>query len=397
MKLLTIKRLVVATVVAVAIGSAAGAVAPPPDTPLPLPDVIFYGTTTGDGGQLIQAGTVKAVLPRGIVSTSIGDIPGTDYSYSLAVPLSMYDPDNGVYEAGSAQLGEAVSFYIDDTLAYYRDDSGLTHNEFVIPNDAVGETYVLDLTIVGPDAYPLGDVNANGWRDSADALLVLKYDVGLIPGVVDFPPGPRTIYLPLCDIVQDGQCNSSDALRILQCDVRLPGVDCPDDNPITLTMSGLSSAGDATLVLRTEIVEGPEPDTITVRVIADDPLADLGAASLELRYDDALLAPQTCTENPDGWLDAAACNAEFGPGVARLSGAAIAGAGEGAVLAEITFRVLDPDRAVDDLVAALELAPDRVFDVEGQNLAWRAEGTPDTPPPAQRYRLYLPLIGIGGQ
>ncbi|MFQ5343639.1 MAG: hypothetical protein ACE5F6_19025, partial [Anaerolineae bacterium] len=348
-----LRRMVFVGIVLLIIASAAGsAAAPPPDTPLPLPDAIFYGTTTRDDGQLIQAGTVAATLPRGeIISGQIGEITGTGYTYSLVVPLSMYDPDNGNYAADSARTDEAISFYINDVLASFRDENGLTSSTFVIPQNAIGGAYLMDLAVVGPDAYPPGDVNANGWRDSADALLVLKYDVGLIQGVVEFPPGPRTIYLPLCDIVQDGQCNSSDALRILQCDVRLPGVDCPTHSSIVLAQATAAPTYGARLVLRTEVEAGAEPDTITVRVTADDPEAKLGAASLELRYDAGRLAPEACVENPDGSLDAAACNIGFSPDVVRLNAATIRGAGGAeapleslstTVLAEATFRLLDP-------------------------------------------------------
>ncbi len=377
MKSLSIsKRLIVAGAALVVLASAAALAASLPDTPLPLPDVIFYGTTTRNG-ESVTAGTVKAVLPRGgIVSAPIGEIAGTGYSYALPVPLSMYDPDNGIYEADSARVGEAINFYIDDTPALFQDDNGITASEFAIPEDAVGETYIVDLVITGPGGYPLGDVNANGRRDSADALLVLKYDIGLIAGVDYFPPGPGTVYLPLCDIIEDGQCNSSDALRILQCDVGMPGVDCPAVPSAAVTALSLSGpTDDATLVLRTEIEGGPQPDTITVRVVADDPLAELGAASLELHYDAALLAPEACIENPSGLLDAAVCNAAFAPGVVRFNAVSTAGAGEEAVLTEITFRVLDPDSATDALAGALVLAVDGVFDIKGGDLDWRVEMT----------------------
>lgn len=391
MKLLsTPKWLIVAAALLVVLASAAALAAVPPDTPLPLPDVIFYGTTTYSG-ELVTEGTVKAVLPRGgVVSAPIGEITGTDYTYALAVPLSMYDdPENATFAADSARVGEAISFYIDDVQALFQDDNGITTSEFVIPEDAAGETYILDLTLTGPSGYPLGDVNANGRRDSADALLVLKYDIGLMDGVDDFPPTPGTIYVPLCDIVEDGQCNSSDALRILQCDVGMPGVDCPDDNPVAQALGLLAPMDDATLVLRTEIEGGPQPDRVTVRVIAEDPLAELGAASLELRYDAALLAPEACTENPDGLLDAAACNAAFAPGVVRFNAVSTAGAGgdDGTALAEITFRVLDP-AAIEDPGGALTLMPDGVFDIEGNDLPWRVEGVPSV----QQHHLYLPLV-----
>ena len=388
MKLLSSKRLIIIAVSLVVLASAAALAAIPPDTPLPLPDVIFYGTTTRNG-ELVTEGTVKVMLPRGdVISAPIGEIAGTDYTYALAVPLSMYDPDNDIYEAGSARTGEAISFYIDAMPALFQDDNGITASEFVIPEDAVGETYIVDLVITGPSGYPLGDVNASGRRDSADALLVLKYDIGLMDGDENFPPAPGKIYLPLCDIIEDGQCNSSDALRILQCDVGMPGVDCPDDNPVAQALGLLAPMDDATLVLRTEIEGGPEPDTVTIRVIADDPLAELGAASLELRYDAALLAPEACIENPSGLLDAAACNAKFRPDAVRFNAISTtgAGAGDGTVLAEITFRVLDP-AAIEHLDGALTLAPDGVFDIEGGDLAWRIKGTL-----AQHYHLYLPFV-----
>ena len=374
-----IRQLVFAGLVAVIAASFAVSAAPPPGTPLPLPDVIFYGTTTV-AGELVENGTVKALLPRGsIVSAPIAPIAGTDYTYALVVPLSMYDPDTGVYAADSVRMGEAINFYIDDVPALFQDEGGITRSEFVIPADAVGQTYILNLTLAGAEAYPLGDVNASGRRDSADALLVLRYDVGLITGVYDFPPPPRTIYLPLCDIIADGQCNSSDALRILQCDVRMSGVECPADTPTVLALRELIAPTDgAALVLRTELEAGPKPGLATVRVIADDPQAALGAVSLELRYDVDLLSPEACRENPNGTLDAAACNVAFRSGAVRLNGVATAGAGDGAVLAEITFRLLglpafkEPDSARKDLARAVWLAVDGVFDLEGNELPWRA-------------------------
>ena len=37
----------------------------------------------------------------------------------------------------------------------------------------------MTIDVSGPGSYPPGDVNVSGKRDSADALMVLKYDVGL--------------------------------------------------------------------------------------------------------------------------------------------------------------------------------------------------------------------------
>jgi len=67
-----LKWLIVVGAAVVVLVFATVSAAPPPDTPLPLPDVIFYGTTSRDG-EPVADGTVKAILPRGdVVSTSIG-------------------------------------------------------------------------------------------------------------------------------------------------------------------------------------------------------------------------------------------------------------------------------------------------------------------------------------
>jgi hypothetical protein len=388
----------VATVVVVSAES------PPQDTPLPLPDVTFYGATIRDDGTLIRNGTISAMLPRGtIISGEIAQVTGTNYTYSMAVPLSMYSPDNGNYAPGSVRAGEAIRFYVNNVLAHYRDANGFTHNEFVVPDDAMGQTYVLTLTLIGPDAYPTGDVNANGRRDAADALLVLKYDVGLISGVTDFPPPQRTIYLPLCDIVEDGQCNSSDALRILQCDVGLPDVDCPDQTPVVRLQDLVMSSPDAPLVLRIEVVPGADPDHVVVRLMADDPQVKLGAASLDLRYDADLLAAEACTENPDGSLDAAACNVGFRSDAVRLNAVTLRGAGgaetptaspTATVLAEVTFRLRDPAavEAAGGVARVLSLAASGVFDANGDDLAWRLDRGVSATPSAGGSDLYLPLI-----
>jgi len=410
-----LRRLLVAGLLAVvATVAVVSAEPPPPDTPLPLPDVTFYGATIRDDGTLIRSGTISVTLPRGtIIRGKIAEITGTDYTYSLVVPLSLYNPDNGNYAPGSVQTGETIRFYVNNTLAHYRDANGFTHNEFVVPSDGMGQAYILNLTLIGPDGYPTGDVNANGRRDSADALLVLKYDVGLISGVTEFPPAQRTIYLPLCDIVEDGQCNSSDALRILQCDVGLPDVDCPGQAPTVRLQDVVMSSADAPLVLRLEIKSGPEPNRVTVRVIADDPEVKLGAASLDLRYDADLLTAEGCVENPDGSLDAAVCNVGFRPDAVRLNAVTLRSAkapealpdsATATVLAEVTFRLRDPAAMeatggiTGGVTKALALAVNGVFDVNGDDLAWRTESGADASlPTSGPYDLYLPMIFRNGE
>lgn len=65
---------------------------------------------------------------------------------------------------------------------------------------------------VGASAATLGDVNGDGNVNSNDALMILKYSVGLEAG--DFLTNRA-------DMNGDGQINSSDALTVLKTSVGL--------------------------------------------------------------------------------------------------------------------------------------------------------------------------------
>ena len=365
--------------------------------PLPLPSVVFYGVASGTGGPL-AAGLVKVALPGGgFISAPIGAVTGTGYNYSVALPLGMPSAGTSLGDPQMAALGDTIRFYMNDTLALFKDQSGIARAQFTIPAGVVGEPYLMNLSLVGPEAFPLGDVNASGARDSADSLLVLRYDVGLTMGGATFPPPPRTIYVPLCDIVDDGRCNSSDALRILQCDAGMPGVVCP------LASTGVSIASlpdmmtdTARLTLRTDFSTGPAADVVTVRLVADDPLAQLGAATIDLQYDPVTALGPTCEADPAGSLDGAFCNSTYLTGTARISTVSVKSAGTKAVLAALTFRLADrsitgsPAALGEYLSRTITLAPQSVFDAEGEPLAWRL-GSPQ----AKETRIYLPLVARG--
>jgi len=377
-------------------------------TPLPLPDVLFHGVVLRNNEPL-TSGTVKAILPRGaVVSVAVTPIAGADYSYALAVPLSQYLPDLGGYAADSARPGEALRFLVNDAPAAFRDANGITTDQFVIPAGGVGQAYRLDPTLVGPESYPLGDVNANGVRNSADALLILKYDVGLIAGDTNFPPAPGKIYLPLCDIVQDGKCNSGDALRVLQCDAQMPGVSCPSGATVataqTFEVSETSKVSatqtfevsetskvSVDLIFRSELLRGPAADEVTVRVQAINPAGSLGAAALQLRYDASRLTVVTCAADPAATLDGAICNPAYRPDTVWLNAIAARGAADGAALAEVRFRLLGPGQ-VQDL--PLQLAVDGAFDTAGRDLPWRVAQTFESLPwkGLETPKVYLPMI-----
>jgi hypothetical protein len=370
--------------------------APPP---LPLPDVTLYGRVTR-AGETLSSGTVKAILPDGVaVTASIKPITGTEFSYKLVVPLYMSGTHTLARTPGGILTGDVIRLLVNDQPAFYQDGvTQLTMSQLAImsagaASTAAGRSYELNLSLAGPDSYPIGDVNANGLRNAADAMLALKYDIGMIHGVTNFPPGPNTVYLPLCDIVANGQCDSGDALRILQCDVGTPGVTCPTDRfPGWLRVAQAPMAGAMT---RFEVaaIDGDDPTNVEVQVLLASGAAQFGAASLELHYDSALFAPVTCSENPGEALDMVVCNPTFAPGSVRFSAIAATGAADGAGLVTVRFQRIGAGE--NDLSAHFWLTSDGVTDQEGNELAWGEAGTDiDTGPDLDRDPAANPGTGV---
>ncbi len=356
---------------------------------MPQPDALFYGVALRDGA-VMESGTLTAILPRGgVVTTEIAPIAGTDYNYALAVPLSYYDAGATPTASDSARIAETISFTVNGIPAVLRDATGISYQAYRI--DAAGSGYAVTVDISGPGSYPLGDVNVSGRRDSADALLVLKYDVGLTPGVTTWPPGPGTVYLPLCDVTQDGRCNSTDALRILMCDVALAS--CPAAAG-TAAVEEISLDDAQPAFFRLE--QQPDGNEWTVRVVTESPHAPLGVTVLNLTYDPARVKVVSCSENPAGRTDLAACNPAYAEGTVRYTGITTGGIVEAAPLAEVRFEVLDATFA-EQLAAGAplaELAVEAAFDVDLNAL--RPEVTvPGNDEPAMPKPIYLPLIVNG--
>ena len=356
------------------------ATTPPQNAPLPVPDVMFYGTATIDG-VVVTSGTVTAVLPRGgQVSATIAPIQGTDYNYMLAVPLNVFDdPDTAELPVDAMVSNDILYFKINDINARYEDAYDVLVEAFTIPNDAMGETYILDLMIINVDNYVAGDVNVDGRCDVADALLMLHYHQGLASAGENFPPAPGEIYLPLCDIVANGLCDDADALRVLRCDVGIPTTYCPPSVPVAAS----TPSPDMPLVFRL-VVDSDQGAGLNVRVIADDTERQLGAASLELGYDVDQLTMESCVQDPLGALDMGVCSASS----ARLNAVAITGASTGTVLAELTFTPMVTG-SVASLVEGLELKVNDAFDLDGQALAWTSAPLQIATFPTN---IFLPLI-----
>ena len=84
-----------------------------------------------------------------------------------------------------------------------------------------------------------------------------------------------------------------------------------------------------------------------MQVLADDPSSAFGAATLEMNYDPVLLQPESCFQDSEGTLSLALCNLDFAPGVARFNALTTEGVISDTVLAEVTFRVLDPTQGLE--------------------------------------------------
>lgn len=415
------------------------AAAPAAAGPLPLPDLLIYGKVTNATGDPLESGTIKALLHgQTIASAQIRGIRGTGYTYLLVVPTGMVAPGSTDRDSRRVIAGDLLTFTVDDRPAYYQDSAtSLTVDQLRVPAGAAGSSVVLDLALPDAMRYLIGDVNANGARNAADAMLTLKYDIGLIHGVTSFPPGPNTVYLPLCDIVENGRCDSSDALRILQCDVGLAGVTCPTETIGAVNHAGANGPASAQAAQPAEA--GATPDGVTsaaggdpiglqvavtgqadeqtggqadagdlqVRVLLTQGANRFGAGSFELQYDPALLTPTECTGDPGDAFDMVVCNLDYAPGVVRFNAVATGGADNPSALASLRFQ---PAQAAPEQIPAFILTADSVTDTDGAGLDWRVTttdepATPDQPAPDQpalpnepvQHQIFLPTIGSPGQ
>ena len=95
----------------------------------------------------------------------------------------------------------------------------------------------------------------------------------------------------------------------------------------------------------------------------------LGAFTIDVSYDPAVLAPVACTANPEGTVDTAFCNPALGPDTIRVGGFCISCGVTGQIaLADITFHAvgasgsqtpltIPPPEVADCLTNAIEVTP----------------------------------------
>lgn len=390
------------------------------DTPMPLPDLLLYGKATQEGVPL-NSGKISAVLPRGhSISSEIAPISGTDYGFVLPIPLSMYATGALTLSATSAQIGEQVTFRIDNRLALLKESDSTTAQSYTIPAGLMGSGQLVEIVLAGPTLYTAGDVNANGARDAGDAMMAVRYGMALAQGGQEFPPADGELYLPLCDMNEDDTCDTTDAQQILQCDVGQTDVGCPaiEEGLIAAGLGDdmLSAASffqatapskNGAVRLRQSVQQQAGSGLITVQFTVDDEADQFGAASTTLAYDKRMFVPVSCNANPDQALDMGACNLAYRSGRIRFNAFTISGGGDGSSFATLTFRSISSRNSLTDqeLATAFTLEETSVYDNNGLAISWfmpsnmPTPNTPTTGVDAQPYhttmQIFLPMVSNG--
>lgn len=128
--------------------------------------------------------------------------------------------------------------------------------------------------------------------------------------------------------------------------------------------------------------------SITVPLVASLGRETLGAVTVEIEYDPAVVDATGCSRDPGGVLDLAMCNANMAAGKVGLTAVSTAGVSGDVVLAKVTFRAVGSVGESSEL----KLTAGTFADPAGQPLGTTVEdgqitirGDPDT-------RIYLPLV-----
>lgn len=114
------------------------------------------------------------------------------------------DPSGSPVIHGSSEPAEGETF-----LGWFVDGECISTEEHT-PCLFGQEPVVMEARFTGsdPSQLELGDVNGSGSVDSTDALLMLRYSVGMIPA--------SSLHLEVGDMNGDGNYNSTDALLIMR-------------------------------------------------------------------------------------------------------------------------------------------------------------------------------------
>ncbi|MGB0383995.1 MAG: Calx-beta domain-containing protein [Ardenticatenaceae bacterium] len=185
-----------------------------------------------------------------------------------------------------------------------------------------------------------GDVSCNAVYDGIDVLFAVQYVQGQRDATDDcpLPPSPaRALFLPACDVNDNATCDGIDALLILRCVNGYNNALCPAAAraPFATNPPALPQAQSATLHIGAA-KEGRD-GRFTIPISAKL-ASQLGATTIDVHYDPALLVPTGCAADPNEQFELAQCNHQLEPGTIRLTGISATGASGDLLLAEITFQ-----------------------------------------------------------
>ena len=182
----------------------------------------------------------------------------------------------------------------------------------------------------------VGDVNCDEQQDATDSLFMLQHDVRLRTGSKQIPPPSGTLYEYSCDVSGEGICNAVDALLALQCTVGLANHFCPSSTGLPVAQAATLTAQPVRLHAGEVVASEKEGNYVLLRLNTP---SLIGALSLEVAYDPALLKDVTCTtaaENQGGnqqgtvW-DTELCHVDEAAGVVRFAAVAVAGVSDDAL------------------------------------------------------------------
>ncbi len=276
------------------------------------PDVITPTGCDPDPDGLFDSKLCNDSYAPGVVRLTLLSTGGVSGAHSLA--------DIGFIGNGAAGTSTAVTL----TIQTLTDPGGVP----IVNAGADDGSVALDVN--------RGDVNCDGQVNAIDAMFILQYDVGLIGASQQCPPPDGYLYETACDVNNDNQCNSIDALFIMQCEVGISNAFCPATAALAITpLKELQTA---------DIMVGQAETTrnglVTIPITADVVDTAVGAGTIELHFDPAMLEPTACQADPDGKFNGAICNPDFANDAVKFTLASAGGVSGAMTLANVTFRAI---------------------------------------------------------
>lgn len=249
-----------------------------------------------------------------------------------------------------------------------------------------------------------GDVNCDGFISPIDALMIHLVDWQEPPPLC--PPLPSgSAFNPMCDLNDDEKCDADDAAIIQNCDVGIGDRSplCPlvgttsDSIPQTLIQAPEDEPIDATVSIGSTSLKIGQ--TGTVPILVEVGATNLGAATVEVRYDPSLVAVKACNVDPDNVFDFEVCNSEFvndggSPAVVRFNVLSSTGVSGSLKLANLTLEAKgqsDATTSLDVEIASIKRVGGLPITVANQDGTLQVVGG-SAPQPPNSHLIYLPAV-----